>query len=73
MNRMQPIGAQGNPPSDAGPWALLRLFLGFAQMSGVALTLGFLVALGVDHPWSVAAALGTTALTFVSQILFRAR
>ena len=73
MGDTPPIGAPGNPHSDASRWALLRLLLGFAQMSGAALTLSFLAALGADHSWSLATALGTTALTFLSQILFRVR
>lgn len=73
MSRTQPMGAAGNPAADARLWAVVRLLLGFAQMSGTALTVGFLAALGVDHPWSLAAALGTTALTFVSHVLFPRR
>lgn len=54
-------------------WALVRLILGFAQMAGAALTLAFLLTLGVVHRGTIAAAAATTALTALSQHLFRTR
>jgi len=52
--------------------AVLRLALGFAQMTAAAVTLGLLVRLGVCST-TVGAALVTTMLTFASRILIHAR
>jgi hypothetical protein len=51
-------------------WAWLRLALGFAQMGGAVLTATFLATLGSVDPWTIGAALGTTALTAASLALF---
>jgi hypothetical protein len=53
-------------------WGWLRLFLGFAQMSLVALGIGALITVGVRRITVVFAIMATTA-TVMSRLIYRGK
>ena len=57
---------------DSKPWATLRAVLGFGQMFGAALGLGFLLTTGVSDLTQIVVG-GTCLLMVISRLLFRGR
>jgi hypothetical protein len=53
-------------------WAVVRLLLGLAQMTGAAMSLCLLLATGINQ-WSMEAAVATCLCTATSKILFGRR
>jgi hypothetical protein len=61
-----------NEKRDHVIWGSLRLILGFAQMSLVALTFGILITTGLSK-LTILLAGGATALTLASRLLYHGR
>jgi hypothetical protein len=67
-HRFDRATAPGNPLTEAR-WALLRLILGVAQMTGAVVALCLLITMGLDAP-IIAAVVITCVLTTVSVLFF---
>ena len=61
-----------NPTTSVRVWAIFRLLLGFAQTSGAAIGLGFLVSTGVST-LTITTVCITLSLSLLSLCLFQER